>query len=241
MSTDLVTLSTSLYPILAPTNDRLAIIQQNLDGESLTAADLTRIRIPRGDFDTIPDKPKWVIDTADGEKEMESFRCVVIHTQCRRAYYKSAKPVEGTPPDCFSSDCKQGVGDPGGDCGTCPLAAWKSAQGGTGAGQACRKSRVFVVVREGEYLPEWFSAPPTSLKDMRNYLSLLGKAGLYPLCVVTEFSLKKGKASVLVAAKRVGTLDEAAYQQIVKIKNDFSGTADSFNREITVEAEPEEV
>jgi hypothetical protein len=235
MPNELITLTPDSYPILSDANERLAIIRQNLDGEPLTAADLDRIRLPKGDLDKMSDRPCWVLETSGGEIEMESFRCVIIHTQCRRAYYKSAKPVEGTPPDCASADCKTGQGSPGGDCDSCPLSQWKSAQGGTGAGQACRKSRVFIVLREGEFLPEWFSAPPTSLRDMRSYLQRLGRDGFIPPRVITEFSLKKGKSSVIVVAKNVGVLDEATFKRVLNVKNDYSQAADSLNRDYSGE------
>lgn len=72
----------------------------------------------------------------------DDITCVVLDGKNSRAYYasaydpKAAKTGSLNPPDCKSNDGVQGVGTPGGDCKTCPLATW----GENGTPPACALS-----------------------------------------------------------------------------------------------------
>ena len=72
-----------------------------------------------------------------------------------------------------------GQGKPGGECIHCPLAAFGSAtnRGETEAkGQACKDMRLLFVMLPSSAIPHVVVAPPTSIKQIREFI--VGVAGL---------------------------------------------------------------
>jgi hypothetical protein len=92
-------------------------------------------------------------------------------------------------PDCRSSDSIVGIGDPGGDCYSCPLAQFGSAPRGTG--QACKQVRQMLVVRAEQVLPDLIPVPPTSIQNSKDYLLKLTAARLPYWGVITRFRLER--------------------------------------------------
>ena len=142
------------------------VISDNLQGEQISPADLTRIRVPAGGGTT------WEVPTPDGDSEsLKAIEAVIVHIARRRAYWPGSTPT-GEPPACTSADCVTGTGAPGGDCGECPLNAFGSARkgdGGAGRGKACKESKLLFILRSGHQLPEVVVTPPGSLKIMRQF------------------------------------------------------------------------
>lgn len=183
-STELV-VSKETFPILAAGYNVAEVIRQNMGGEQITAQDLNRIRVPTGGATT------WSVPSVDGGDEaMKALQGVIMHIARRRAYWKGIE-VTGLPPDCASSDCTTGIGDPGGDCELCPNNQFGSAispDGSPGAGKACKETKLIFLLREGQMLPDVVIAPPGSLKAMRQYQFRLPAP--FP-AVVTKLELAK--------------------------------------------------
>jgi hypothetical protein len=106
-----------------------------------------------------------------------------------------------TPPDCSSHDGDVGYGQPGGDCFTCPLNQWASAEGG--GGKACKEKRMLFLLRASDLLPIVIQAPSTSIQPIKKYLLRLASQGLPYWSVLTSLSLEKGSNSAGIAFSRI--------------------------------------
>lgn len=175
------------FPALTDDGDFLAAVRENLAGEEISPADLTRIKVPSGGGTT------WTVPTVDGDEAHKTLEGVIVHTCKRRAYWPDANPT-GDPPMCASSDCLVGVGEPGGPCKTCPHNVFGSAlkpDGSAGRGKACKERRLLFLLREGGHLPDIVDAPPGSLKRLRQWLLQL--APLKYCQVVTRLTLEEAQ------------------------------------------------
>lgn len=142
------------------------IIEANTGGEGFDLSNLITVTIPAGGATTFEiENPVTGIESA---RELEG---VLIYWNDRRSYWQRDLDDLGEDedkfPDCFSADAKTGVGNPGGDCRTCPFAQWDSAPGG---GQACKSQRLFFFIRKGDVLPMIVRAAPTSIQPSKKYL-----------------------------------------------------------------------
>jgi hypothetical protein len=150
--------------------------------------DLPRIKIAPGAFK---------VPTATGTALVERLVGVVVYVRDIRAYYKS-KDQGSRPPDCSSTDCITGRGDPGGSCDQCPLAQFESAttaDGKQAKGQACKQVKQLFLLRGESLMPEVLSVPPTSLGRARAFLTwLIGQRTPYPkaLISITSQTVKNG-------------------------------------------------
>ncbi len=202
MSTDLVTLDKAQFPALDPDNGALAMMQQNLGGEQLTASDFTRIKVPAGGGLT------WTIPTVEGDESADVLEGVILHSTRRRAYWSNPNPT-GDPPDCASSDCLRGVGSPGETCGqpgNIPCCQYNEFGSSTnGHGKACKEGRLLFLLRKGNILPDLIMAPPASLKAMRQYLTQLSGRSLPYWGVITALTLEKASNRDGIAYSRITT------------------------------------
>lgn len=203
------------YPILASAGEVAETIRQNLGGEQVTAADLTRIRVPAGG---------GLQFTVEGSEEtFKAVEGIIVHITRRRAYWSDPNP-SGLPPDCVSHDMLIGIGNPGGDCGDddhpkCPYNQFGSKarpDGKPGRGKACKETKLFFMVRSGQFLPEVIVIPPSSIKPTKHYQL---KLGVPYWSVVTRLTLKKAQNKdnigyAEVACEKVGTLEPAMAQQM---------------------------
>lgn len=97
---------------------------------------------------------------------------------------------QSEPPACASVDGKTGIGNPGGNCKTCPLNEFGSGEGGVG--KACKNTRRLYLLRPNELLPVVLNIPATSMKEFDTYLGTkLIARGIHPSTVVTRIKLKK--------------------------------------------------
>jgi len=100
---------------------------------------------------------------------------------------------QSDPPACASVDGKIGIGNPGGNCKTCPLNAFGSGEGGVG--KACKNSRRLYLLRPYELLPVVINIPATSLREFDTYLATkLIARGIHPSTVATRIKLKKANS-----------------------------------------------
>jgi hypothetical protein len=183
----------SEYAVMKHTPAHLQeVISANVGG-SVKQGDLDRIKVPAGGGTT------WTIPSLDGEVETKEFDGVIVAWKEPRAYWVESfsSTGGGTPPDCSSEDSMLGVGDPGGDCLTCPFAQFGSATGDDGKprdGQACRQMRLMAVIQQDDLVPLLLSAPPTSLQNLRRYFLRLASKAVPYYGVVSRFTLNKTKS-----------------------------------------------
>jgi hypothetical protein len=169
---------------LAQNNPAEDDLGENMEGVNL---DFDRVKIPAGGgltFEVPGDDP----DNPDTVRELVG---VIIDHHLTRTYWENQEYTgESRQPDCTSPDGKIGIGEPGGDCRTCPMNQWGSAA--VGRGKACRAQRVIYFLREGTGLPIILTLPPTSLRNFDNFLSkrIVGQ-GRRTYGVVTKITLKK--------------------------------------------------
>lgn len=159
------------YLALSGASERAAALRENLGGDRIEPSDLTRIKMPAGGGTT------WMIPSLGGDAPATAIEGIVLDIHPRRAYWMSAA-IQGTPPDCASSDGRVGVGTPGGECGRCPLNVYGSARkpdGTAGRGKACKESRLLFILRPSEVLPDVLIVPPGSLRSLRSFLLQLPK------------------------------------------------------------------
>lgn len=180
------------YPILEKPQAMskiLRLIDENLSGQQISPLNLSRIKVPSGD-DT-----DFKIETASGVERQRAILGVITAFRPARAYWKKAFGTgRAGPPDCSSTDGFTGVGDPGGSCPECPLAAFGTARmpdGSQGPGQACKEVRQLLVLLPGQMLPHMLSLPPTSLQNFSKYSLNLISAGASYWTVTTRMTLER--------------------------------------------------
>jgi hypothetical protein len=186
------TFNDSSYAIMQmPEGSVVEMLKENMGAEQLTAQDLNRITVPTGG------STMWMINTVEGEEPHKEVEGVVMLTQSVNAYWK--EPFDdtggGTPPDCVARDGLTGIGDPSGDCLTCPLAKFESAKDGKGRGKACTQSRLVYIVPKDEILPTVIKVPPTSLANARKYLFGLTSKRQAIHSVYTKLTLETDKSA----------------------------------------------
>lgn len=227
MSSELVPVSASSYPVLASGQNIGEIIRNNLGGEQVTPADLTRIKVPAGGGTS------WEVPGADGETEpVKTIEGIIVHTTRRRAYWPNTNP-SGEPPACVSTDCVTGHGNPGGRCQDCPFDQFGSQikqDGGAGRGKSCKESRLVFLLRAGMKLPDVVVVPPGSLKPAKQYLLKLS-VPYYAVLSRLTLDRAQNKDSIAYAQihfRNVGMLDaemaKGIMQYATELRSVFEAT-----------------
>lgn len=152
-----------------------------------------RVKIPSGGglaFEVPGENP----DEPDATKEIIG---VIVDHHPINVYWQSKYEGQNTPPDCSSIDGKCGTGIPGGDCKTCKLNEFGTAEDGKGKG--CKNMHRVYLLRSGELFPILLTLPPTSLKSLADYLKRVITKGLKSYKVITKITLKKVQNSTGIA------------------------------------------
>lgn len=167
----------------------LETIQTNMGDEEISPFDLDAVKVPSGGGSA------FEVPTLDGVEPQKELSGVIVHHKVARAFWRQGIEEGGgnTPPDCSSDDGKVGHGDPGGYCKTCPYSQFGSDA--EGRGQACKQFRQLFLLPPDSYLPIVVTVPPTSLKNVKNYLFRLTSKQIPYYTVVTRLSLEKQKNS----------------------------------------------
>ena len=157
--------------------------------EDMTDIFLTfeRVTVPSGGsiiFEIEGDDP----ENPETTKELVG---VIVDHHAFRTYWSNPYSGEKTPPDCYSNDGRVGIGNPGGDCATCPLNQFGT--GVNGRGKACKNQRMVYILREGDPFPLQLTLPPTSLKNFNAYFNKLTRKGRKTYGVITKITLKKAR------------------------------------------------
>lgn len=176
-------------------NELVELIQENLGGDTITARDLDRVKVPSGGGQV------WEVPSIDGTDAVKSIEGVIVHRTTRRAYWPNKYEGGGEQPDCASDDGVQGIGDPGGPCGECPFNEFGS--GRDGIGKACKEVRQLFVVTEDSLIPIVINVPPASLANVKAYFLRLMRVQLRPTDVVTHIGLEKAQSKTDITFSRV--------------------------------------
>jgi len=172
---------------------------------------LDRVKVPSGGG------LAWEVPTLEGETEpKKELVGVIVGIQNIRSYYAREYTGGNEPPDCSSRD---GIfGEPasdsaegyGGRCSACPMSAWKSGKNG---GQACSQRKLLLLLQEDSMLPIVVNVPPTSLRELDQFLLRLTAKKLPFFKAVVALKLVKEKSSggidyARIAPSFVRVLDE---------------------------------
>ena len=166
-----------------------SLIQENLPDDGISFRDLPRITVPSQGRIT------WVYESAGEEVNTRSLEGVILHTMVQRAFWEKSPEESGafSPPDCSSSDGLRGEGKPGGDCRSCPLNQFPAD--GSGA-KPCRETRLIYLLPKDKRMPYVVQAPPTSIPNVRRYLTHLTTEEFVPQWAVeTALTLEKIEGS----------------------------------------------
>jgi len=191
------------YPLITADGEALAArLRRNTGSEVISPFDLVRIRVPTGGSMT------WLLNVGGEEIAAKEIRGVILSHQRVRVYYeKEFSEGTGDPPICSNPNVADprslGVGIPGGICQTCPYAQFGTDRNGEGKGQACSERWLMLIATEYSPLPLFLSAPPGSLKNVRNYMLNLAQGGFDYPDVETIISLQPDKSGDNIAYSKV--------------------------------------
>ena len=188
---------TEYRALATDTKEVLAVVRENLGNDRITERDLDRVTMPLGGG------LSWTVPTLEGEESIKSLEGIIVHWTTPRAYWRLGMEEGGgsAPPDCFSSDGEYGTGDPGGDCFSCPMNQWGSAE--KGSGKACKEKRMLFLLRPNSVLPMVVQAPSTSLQPLKKYLYRLSEHVTPYWLVVTRLGLEKAQSGGGVTYSRI--------------------------------------
>lgn len=159
-------------------NDLKEVIKENVGVGGMTGSDLDTVKIPSGG------SKFFELVGSDGEtKAVKSLDIILLHKHDARSYWEQSFEEQGggNPPDCYSLDGEIGVGKPGGNCVTCPLAQFDNEEGGS----ECPPKMIFYFVLPGDIVPRVMRVPVTSVKPMRKFFaSLINLRAVYFDCVI---------------------------------------------------------
>lgn len=224
------------YPALAPDEELLALFMESMEGIELTAQDLPRVRVPSGGG------AFWEI-VKDGETQaVKELTGVLVLHKPQRVFWSNPEP-SGQAPDCFSVDKVRpepgGMYAPGGErqaqnptglCKNCPMSAPASDLKG-GRGSACKEQMLLFVIGEGMMLPMVVVAPPSSLRNIKQYVTNLAMSRVAWWGVKTKFTLEKAQNSTgnefaVIAPQVAGKLEPGEVQAVADYKTYIKGLVD---------------
>ena len=201
----------NVEPFLALQPKGLELITANLELlRHMKPWEMDKATMPSGSGPAAWSVPSLDEDEPDAVKSLEG---IILHFQPDRRYYMQGLSEGGVagPPDCWSGNGIEGIGNPGGVCEICPLNQWGSGKNG---GKACPENRQVFLLQQKGYLPLLVQVPTTSVKPLNQYLMRLVARGQAFHDVVTSFSLGKavqrsgGIAYSKLVAKKVRDLSD---------------------------------
>ena len=170
------------FELPALNENMVQAMAEEMDGLTLS---FPRVKIPSGGglaFEIPGDDP----ENPDTEKEIVG---IIVDHYPVNAYWKDKYSGGNAAPDCSSLDGKRGDYGP---CANCQYNQWGTAE--DGRSKACKNMHRVYILREGEIMPLLLTLPPTSLKNIADYLALrIVSRGLRSYGVVTKVSLKKAQ------------------------------------------------
>ena len=209
------------YQVLQVTPTLLKeVIQTNLGNEIVSAFDFDKITIPTGGVTS------WQLKTLTGEKSVKELEGIMVFWKNSRAFFKEAFGEGEGKPECVSEDGVKGIGDPGGECASCPYNQFGSDLKG-GKGKACREVKALFMLLKDNILPVVVVLSPTSLPAAKAYLLRLTSKLIPYYAVTTKLTLEKTtnnnriaySVAILSLGERLSEEQAAkvkAYQQLIK-------------------------
>ena len=198
-------------------SDIARALQENLDGQGITARNLERISFPTGGA------TQWTLqDFNDDEIMVPALYGVVIHQATSRAYWQGEFSGVGSLPACFSGDGVNGEGFPAGLCASCD----HNQFGSKGRGKACKETKELFILQSGKLLPTVLSVPPSSIKPWSNFVVKISLQGVELSSAVISFELVPERSIDGVKYSQlkptlVGALSEEQRIQTKNFKNAF--------------------
>lgn len=192
------TTSPSFLPVLGSERENvLAVMQENLGGENISASQLRRILMPSGR------NTSFEISDVTGPSYAPSMQVIVVYQHPHRAWWEKGLDEGGgsTPPDCSSPDAVTGFIHPesvtqdqecGGECDSCPKAKFGSAS--DGRRQACKLMRRLFIMPKGAVIPSILDLPPTSLQNYRDFMTAMTNKALPYHAAILEIGLEKSQS-----------------------------------------------
>lgn len=169
-------------PVIASGN--LAdVIAEEMDGLNLS---FDRVKVPSGGG------LAFEIPTEDGDTDVQKeIVGVIVGHSPENVYYATQYDGGNEPPDCVATDGKLGVGNPGGDCLSCPYNEWGSGE--DGIGKACQNRHKVFILRDGELFPLMIALPVTSVKNFSDFIKRSVMKGRRSYEFITKVGLSKDK------------------------------------------------
>lgn len=208
------------------------MIQETVGAEGLSPSDLDRVKVPTGGGTA------WEIPNIEGDTDVsKTIQGVILDVAPRRAYWNTKFDGSNDPPDCYSNDGEFGIGDPGGDCASCPFNQYGTAvsdSGEPGEGKACGERRLLFVLPEDSIIPIVLSVPPSSINDVKKYRVRLLRGQKRINSVVTSITLEKDKNKTGIEFSRVkftsvADLDPQAAARMREYASAISGAVAATN------------
>jgi len=163
-------------------SNALDIIKENLKHQPMTIDFFDIVKSPSGGS-TVFSVPS--LHGEDAERELTG---IILDYTPPRAYWTTTDPVEGTPPDCISTDSI--ISSDGKACAHCPYNDFGSRDGESNA-KACKESVLLFLLRPNSIMPLLVRVPVTSKPRFFKYMARL-VGTLTPISgVVTKITLEK--------------------------------------------------
>lgn len=206
------------YALMQVDMERYAAVQEANVGGTLTIRDLDVITMPSGGAGVFS-----IADPLSGkDRKVETIQAVILHWHMTRAYWTTAYGEgEAGLPDCRSEDGRRGIGEPGGDCATCPMAQWGSkGDPRSPNAQACNQQLPLYIQMPDSLQPRVLRASATSIAPVQRFMrGLAGNALLFYHEVAVEFSLDDAKSDTglefnVLTMKLLGRLDPETHKRI---------------------------
>lgn len=160
------------------------VIAEEMDGLNLS---FDRVKVPSGGG------LAFEIPTEDGDTDVQKeIIGVIVGHSPENVYYATQYEGGNEPPDCVATDGKLGVGNPGGDCLSCPYNEWGSSE--DGIGKACQNRHKVFILRDGELFPLMVALPVTSVKNFSDFIKRSVMKGRRSYEFITKVGLSKDKS-----------------------------------------------
>lgn len=167
---------------IALNNNALDIIRENLKNQPMTYDLFDVVKSPSGG------SVVFSVPGLSGDEAEKELVGIILNYTTPRAYWTSADPIEGTPPDCMSADSV--ISHDGKSCATCPYNDFGSKDGDSNA-KACKESVLLFLLRPNSIMPLLVRIPVTSKPRFLKYMARL-VGTLPPISgVVTKITLEK--------------------------------------------------
>ncbi len=167
---------------IALKDNTIDIIKQNLKNQPLSFQLFDTVKAPSGGSTV------FTVPGISGDEIEKSITGIILDYATPRAYWKTADPVEGTPPTCYSTNSI--VSTDGKACNSCPYNTFGSRNGESNA-KACKESVSLFMLRPGNIMPIIVRIPVSSKVIFQRYLTKLIGRMLPVSGVVTKITLEK--------------------------------------------------